>query len=87
MLKSRRQVLLAAAAAAASSCSKQPEPASTAGAPPTFNAGPLPANDEDIAYAPVSSLSRWVKTRKLASERLTNIYLERIARFDRNFGA
>jgi Asp-tRNA(Asn)/Glu-tRNA(Gln) amidotransferase A subunit family amidase len=44
--------------------------------------GPLPASDEDIAYAPVTSLSRWVASRALTSERLTQIYLERIRRFD-----
>ena len=37
--------------------------------------GPLPANDEDIAFAPVTQLSRWIEQRKLTSERLTNIYL------------
>ncbi|MEA2541875.1 MAG: hypothetical protein QOH35_3241 [Acidobacteriaceae bacterium] len=44
--------------------------------------GPLPANDEDIAFAPVTRLSRWIETRKLTSERLTNIYLQRIDRFN-----
>jgi Asp-tRNA(Asn)/Glu-tRNA(Gln) amidotransferase A subunit family amidase len=44
--------------------------------------GPLPAKDEDIAFAPVTKLSRWVERRELTSERLTNIYLDRIARFD-----
>ena len=44
--------------------------------------GPLPDKDEDIAYAPVTQLSRWIETRKLTSERLTNIYLERIARYN-----
>ena len=42
----------------------------------------LPANDDDIAFSPVSLLSRWIEQRKLTSERLTNIYLDRIARFD-----
>jgi Asp-tRNA(Asn)/Glu-tRNA(Gln) amidotransferase A subunit family amidase len=46
------------------------------------DAGPLPASDTDIAYAPVHQLSRWIETKKLTSERLTNIYLERIQRFD-----
>ena len=32
---------------------------------------PLPASDEDIAFAPLSRLSRWIETRKLTSERLT----------------
>jgi Asp-tRNA(Asn)/Glu-tRNA(Gln) amidotransferase A subunit family amidase len=44
--------------------------------------GPVPARDEDIAFAPVSSLSRWLETRALSSERLTRIYLERLTRFD-----
>ena len=43
---------------------------------------PLPSNDADIAFAPVTQLSRWVEARKLTSERLTNIYLERIRRYD-----
>ncbi len=44
--------------------------------------GALPDSDEDIAYAPVSRLSRWIEARKLSSERLTRIYLDRILRFD-----
>jgi Asp-tRNA(Asn)/Glu-tRNA(Gln) amidotransferase A subunit family amidase len=44
--------------------------------------GPLPANDEDIAFAPVTHLSRWIETRKLSSQRLTNLYLERLQRFN-----
>ncbi len=44
--------------------------------------GALPANDADIAYAPVWQLSRWIESRKLTSTRLTNIYLDRIQRFD-----
>ena len=43
---------------------------------------PLPANDADIAFAPVTQLSRWIEARALSSERLTRIYLERIARLD-----
>ena len=43
---------------------------------------PLPKNDDDIAFAPVSKLSRWIETKVLTSERLTRIYLERIKRFD-----
>jgi Asp-tRNA(Asn)/Glu-tRNA(Gln) amidotransferase A subunit family amidase len=44
--------------------------------------GPLPGADADIAYAPVWKLSRWIERRELTSERLTHIYLDRIARFD-----
>jgi Asp-tRNA(Asn)/Glu-tRNA(Gln) amidotransferase A subunit family amidase len=43
---------------------------------------PLPRRDEDIAFAPVTVLSRWIETRALTSERLTRIYLDRIGRFD-----
>ncbi len=45
-------------------------------------AGPLPARDEDIAFAPVTRLSRWIESRALSSERLTRIYIERIGRLD-----
>jgi Asp-tRNA(Asn)/Glu-tRNA(Gln) amidotransferase A subunit family amidase len=44
--------------------------------------GPLPSRDEDIAFEPVTKLSRWIEQRKLTSERLTNIYLARLQRFD-----
>jgi Asp-tRNA(Asn)/Glu-tRNA(Gln) amidotransferase A subunit family amidase len=44
--------------------------------------GPLPATDEDIAFAPVTRLSRWIEQRKLSSERLTRIYLKRLQQFD-----
>jgi Asp-tRNA(Asn)/Glu-tRNA(Gln) amidotransferase A subunit family amidase len=44
--------------------------------------GPLPASDDDIAFSSVTQLSRWIEQRKLTSERLTNIYLKRIERFD-----
>ena len=42
----------------------------------------LPAEDADIAYSPVAQLSRWIETRKLSAERLTQIYLDRIDRLD-----
>jgi Asp-tRNA(Asn)/Glu-tRNA(Gln) amidotransferase A subunit family amidase len=44
--------------------------------------GPLPTKDEDIAFASVTRLSRWIEKRQLTSERLTNIYLDRIERFN-----
>ena len=43
---------------------------------------PLPAADDAIAFAPVTVLSGWIKARKLSSQRLTAIYLERIDRLD-----
>jgi Asp-tRNA(Asn)/Glu-tRNA(Gln) amidotransferase A subunit family amidase len=42
----------------------------------------LPSSDDDIAFAPVTQLSRWIESRQLTSERLTNIYLSRIERLD-----
>ena len=44
--------------------------------------GPLPANEEDIGFAPLTQLSRWIKKGKLTSRRLTNLYLERLEKFD-----
>jgi Asp-tRNA(Asn)/Glu-tRNA(Gln) amidotransferase A subunit family amidase len=43
---------------------------------------PLPTRDEDIAFAPVTQLSRWIEAKQLSSERLTRIYLARIERLD-----
>jgi Asp-tRNA(Asn)/Glu-tRNA(Gln) amidotransferase A subunit family amidase len=48
----------------------------TAGASPA-----LPKRDEDIAFARLPALSRWIQSRALSSERLTQIYLERLKRF------
>ena len=42
----------------------------------------LPAKDEDIAFATVTQVSRWIEGRKLTSERLTRIYLERLDKFN-----
>jgi Asp-tRNA(Asn)/Glu-tRNA(Gln) amidotransferase A subunit family amidase len=42
----------------------------------------MPTKDEDIAFAPLWQLSRWVETRQLTSERLTHIYLDRLQRFN-----
>jgi Asp-tRNA(Asn)/Glu-tRNA(Gln) amidotransferase A subunit family amidase len=44
--------------------------------------GPLPAKDDEIAFASLTRLSRWIEQRKLSSERLTRIYLDRLAKFD-----
>jgi Asp-tRNA(Asn)/Glu-tRNA(Gln) amidotransferase A subunit family amidase len=46
------------------------------------NPGPLPARDEDIAFASITQLSRWIEQRKLTSDRLTRIYLKRLEQFD-----
>lgn len=42
----------------------------------------LPANEEDIAFAPVTQLSVWIQQRKLSSERLTQLYLARLQKFN-----
>lgn len=40
--------------------------------------GPLPASDKDIAFAPLTHLSKWIERGELSSERLTRIYLNRL---------
>src|SRR5437667_130403 len=49
---------------------------------PNSDPGPLPSNDADIAFAPVTKLSRWIEHRELTSERLTHTYLNRSEQFD-----
>ncbi len=41
-------------------------------------AEPLPSNEEDIAFASIGSLSEWIRTGKLKSRTLTEIYLKRL---------
>ncbi len=47
-----------------------------------FDPGPVPKNDADVAFATVTRLSRWIETKKLTSERLTRVYLDRLDRFN-----
>jgi Asp-tRNA(Asn)/Glu-tRNA(Gln) amidotransferase A subunit family amidase len=42
----------------------------------------LPSDERSIAFAPVTVLASWIRNRQLTSERLTQIYLDRIAKFD-----
>lgn len=42
----------------------------------------LPSSEDAIAFSSVTHLSRWIESRQLTSERLTNIYLQRIERLD-----
>lgn len=44
------------------------------------DAGPVPTDDDDIAYASVVSQAQWIRSGQLTSERLTRIYLDRIER-------
>ena len=42
---------------------------------------PLPESEEDIAFASIAELAGWIKSGKLSSERLTNIYLNRLKKY------
>ena len=42
---------------------------------------PLPENDDDIAFAPLTMLAAWVHAGAISSERLTRIYLDRLKRY------
>jgi Asp-tRNA(Asn)/Glu-tRNA(Gln) amidotransferase A subunit family amidase len=42
----------------------------------------VPKRDEDIAFASVAQLSRWIQQQQLTSQRLTQIYLDRLQRFN-----
>jgi Asp-tRNA(Asn)/Glu-tRNA(Gln) amidotransferase A subunit family amidase len=49
------------------------------------SAGPaaaLPQSDDDIAFATIAQQARWIESKALSSERLTQIYLDRIEKFD-----
>ena len=48
----------------------------------SHDADTLPASDEDIAFAPLVSLSAWLRAGTLSSTRLTEIYLTRLAHFN-----
>ena len=41
----------------------------------------LPAAEEDIAFASLTHLAHWVRTRQISSRELTELYLARIARY------
>jgi len=45
------------------------------------NAQPLPDDDDDIAFAPVTQLSQWLHAGAITSKRLTEIYLARLQRY------
>jgi Asp-tRNA(Asn)/Glu-tRNA(Gln) amidotransferase A subunit family amidase len=49
--------------------------------PSSARGKPLPASEEEIAYAPVTQLSGWIESKAITSERLTEIYLARLERF------
>jgi len=57
---------------------RRPTRADTIVRPARTTAPPLPADEVDIAYAPVSTLSRWIHEGAITSERLTRLYLDRL---------
>ena len=44
--------------------------------------GSLPGTEEELAFSPVTKLSRWIETRKISSEKLTQLYLARLEKFN-----
>jgi len=65
-----------------SSIDTRPGPTRDAFVRTPTNTTALPASDADIAFAPVTQLSRWIEGRQITSERLTRIYLQRIDALD-----
>ncbi len=62
----------------------KPTPPSTATGDPNLlptTAPSVPTSDDDIAFAPLTTLACWLRDQKLTSERLTSISLNRIDRF------
>ncbi len=57
-------------------------PAAEPFSPPDASPMPLPDDPADVAFATVAQLGDWLRRRLLTSERLTAIYLDRIARYD-----
>jgi Asp-tRNA(Asn)/Glu-tRNA(Gln) amidotransferase A subunit family amidase len=49
---------------------------------PTHTAPPLPKSDEAIAFSTVTHLSHWIETKQISSTRLTQIYLDRIEKYN-----
>jgi Asp-tRNA(Asn)/Glu-tRNA(Gln) amidotransferase A subunit family amidase len=60
----------------------RPAPTRDAFVRSSATATPLPASDADIAFSPVTQLSRWIEGRQITSDRLTRIYLQRIDALD-----
>ena len=46
------------------------------------DASRLPSSQDDIAFATVTQLSRWIEKREISSTKLTQIYLARLERFN-----
>ena len=44
--------------------------------------GPLPASEAEIAFSTVPQLAAWIQSKQITSERLTQIYLNRLRRYN-----
>jgi Asp-tRNA(Asn)/Glu-tRNA(Gln) amidotransferase A subunit family amidase len=53
-------------------------PTATAQVRPGRRRDAVPKADEDIAFAPAADLAHWIARRKITSERVTELYLERL---------
>lgn len=47
-----------------------------------FDPGPLPTAESDVAFAPLTWLAGWLRTRAITSVALTRLYLDRIERLN-----
>ena len=43
---------------------------------------PLPTDDVSIAFAPLTHLAHWIQSKQITSERLTNLYIARLKRYN-----
>ena len=48
---------------------------------------PIPTSEEDIAFAPAAHLAHWIKSKQISSRELTDLYLDRIEKYDTNLQA
>jgi Asp-tRNA(Asn)/Glu-tRNA(Gln) amidotransferase A subunit family amidase len=51
-------------------------------ATPAAKSVPLPGTKDDVAFAPVTTLSAWLRQKSISSTELTTLYLQRIERLD-----
>lgn len=58
-----------------------PKPETGPFSPSGKDAGPLPGNAEDIAFAPLTSLAQWLRKGRVTSVELTQLYLARLKEF------
>jgi Asp-tRNA(Asn)/Glu-tRNA(Gln) amidotransferase A subunit family amidase len=67
------------------SCASQPDPCGyhvVAAPRPVSRVLARPSSDEDVAFASLRHLGSWLRSRKISSVELTNLYLARLRRYD-----